>query len=246
MNFLFFILYYIVIKTNNMEPEIKLIATYGWVKPHFVETNTCYHKEANEYNNLNHDLRILNDSYYRSAQEWVNYPDNIRTKEAKINYINKRIQQLRAISDLEVSCHKFLVTPTVGRFKGVVFHVQLEYNPAIGGAKNEGYWMGYIRNETKFEKNGGGVKNNIWVQFGFSNYRDQLKYILKAMKRYLLGEKFFIRNDFCIITPEMTEEEINAMKKKNMEIEKENIQDQINILKGKIAQLEYDYNTINE
>lgn len=245
MNFLFFILYYIVIKTNNMEPEIKLVKAFGWVSSHFMRTNPCYHPLAKEYCNLNHDLRELRDHPYHS-NEWVSYPENVKTSNDKIKYIKNRRNEIRMQSDVETVTLSYLVMPTVGRYKGIAFNVQLEYNPAIGGAKNEGYWMGYIRNETKFERNGGGVKNNIWVQFGFSNYRNQLKYILRGMKRYLLGEKFFIRNDFCIITPEMTEEDINNMKNENKKIYKEEVADKIAALKNQIASLEAEYNSIDE
>ena len=163
-------------------------------------------------------------------------------KEASPEHKLRVCAYVRVSTDSEEQLESF--NAQIGRYKGIIFQVQIEYNPSFSGQKGEGYWMGYVRNETKFQNSGGGWENNNWITFGFSNYHS-LKYILKAIKRYLSGESFFIRGEHCLITPDMTEEDIQKIKLENKRMYKEDINDKILALKSQIADLENEYNNID-
>ena len=76
---------------------------------------------------------------------------------------------------------------------GTKLEIHFEYNymhcPTLG------WWMGYLKDPER--------KNNTWISFGFSNYVNELKYILKAMLDIILNDDWtFIRGSgHCVKNP---------------------------------------------
>lgn len=62
---------------------------------------------------------------------------------------------------------------------------------------SEGWWLGYMKD---FHK----PHSNEWIEFGYSNYHNQLKYIFNAMLRILQNDDwtYVMKNQFCIEKPE--------------------------------------------
>lgn len=204
------------------------------------------------YNEFSEQLKLIQDSirhyenqnsYYRvdryaEAKLYKDNDGNLLPEEAyrygKCTVLStaEKLQQLRE-AELQVyldgePCDflfKFFVTPQAGPFADSTWQVQYEYYSDDSGKKNCGYWMGYIRNETRFQKLGGGQENNIWITFGFSNYKNNLKYIIEGISRYLSGEKHLVYNDWCYLTPEMTDEDVENLKKKHLKRKREDLQE---------------------
>lgn len=145
------------------------------------------------------------------------------TTEEKLKQLHEAKLQEYVKGNPSQLTFKFYVSPQTGPFSQYLFQVQYEYNPGFTGTPEDGYWMGYIRNETLFEKRGGGRENNIWIQFGFSDYKNNLKYIIEGISRYLSGEKHLVYNDYCLLSPDMTDEDVYNIKTENLKRKKDDI-----------------------
>ena len=159
------------------------------------------------------------DSYGNPVDEYS------LSKEEKIRQLNLAKEKLLFEGDPEILTYHYFISPMSGPAAGNEFHVQLEYNPDYTGERNTGYWIGYVRNETLFEKSGGGAENNIWITFGFSNYRGTVKYIIEGILRYLSGEKHLVYNDRGMLTPDMTDTDVDNLKKENIRRKKEDLEE---------------------
>lgn len=163
------------------------------------------------------------DKYVDSAGNPVS-EYSISTEE-KIRQLNLAKEKLLLEGDSEILTYHYFISPMSGPFAGNKFHIQLEYNPDFTGERNTGYWMGYVRNETLFEKNGGGYENNIWITFGFSEYRGTVKYIIESILRYLSGEKHLVYNDRGMLTPDMTDTDVDNLKSEIIRRKKEDLEE---------------------
>lgn len=155
------------------------------------------------------------DKYVDSAGNPVN-EYSISTEE-KVRQLKLAKAKLLLEGDPEILTFHYFISPMSGPFAGDEFHIQLEYNPDYTGERNAGYWIGYVRNNTFFESRGGGYENNIWITFGYSNYRGTVKYIIEGILRYLSGEKHLVYNDIGMLTPNMTDTDVNNLKTKNIQ-----------------------------
>ena len=198
-----------------------------------------YTNASNKYSKKLNDIRIalsyLTDK--RSRYCYDPYKDNyvdsngnpvneysVSTEE-KVRQLKMAKAKLLFEGDPDILTYHYFISPMSGPFAGDEFHIQLEYNPDFSGERNTGYWMGYVRNETLFEKRGGGVENNIWITFGFSSYRGTVKYIIESILRYLSGEKSLVYNDRVMVTPNMTDTDVDNLKKENIRRKKEDLEE---------------------
>ena len=163
------------------------------------------------------------DKYVDSAGNPVS-EYSVSTEE-KIRQLKMAKAKLLFEGDPEILTYHYFISPMSGPFAGDEFHVQLEYDPDYTGERNTGYWIGYVRNETLFEKRGGGYENNIWITFGFSSYRGTVKYIIESILRYLSGEKHLVYNDRVMLTPNMTDTDVDNLKKENIRRKKEDLEE---------------------
>lgn len=163
------------------------------------------------------------DNYVDSAGNPVD-EYSISTEE-KVRQLKLAKSKLLFEGDPEILTYHYFISPMSGPFANNEFHIQLEYNPDLSGERNAGYWMGYVRNETLFEKSGGGYENNIWITFGFSEYRGTVKYIIEGILRYLSGEKHLVYNDRVMLTPDMTDVDVDNLKNENLKRKKEDIEE---------------------
>ena len=198
-----------------------------------------YTNASNKYSKKLNDIRIalsyLTDK--RSRYCYDPYKDNyvdstgnpvneysVSTEE-KVRQLKMAKLKLLFEGDPDILTYHYFISPISGPFANNEFHIQLEYNPDYTGERNTGYWMGYVRNETLFEKRGGGVENNIWITFGFSSYRGTVKYIIESILRYLSGEKLLVYNDRGMLTPDMTDTDVDNLKKENIRRKKEDLEE---------------------
>ena len=163
------------------------------------------------------------DNYVDSAGNPVS-EYSVSTEE-KIRQLKMAKAKLLFEGDPEILTYHYFISPMSGPFANNEFHIQLEYSPDYTGERNTGYWIGYVRNETLFEKRGGGVENNIWITFGFSSYRGTVKYIIESILRYLSGEKLLVYNDRGMLTPDMTDIDVDNLKKENIRRKKEDLEE---------------------
>ena len=159
------------------------------------------------------------DSYGKPVDEYS------LSKEEKIRQLNLAKEKLLFEGDPEILTYHYFISPMSGPFANNEFHIQLEYNPDLSGERNTGYWIGYVRNETLFEKSGGGYENNIWITFGFSEYRGTVKYIIEGILRYLSGEKHLVYNERGMLRPDMTDVDVDNLKNENLKRKKEDIEE---------------------
>ena len=162
------------------------------------------------------------DKYVDSAGNPVD-EYSISTEE-KVRQLNLAKEKLLFEGDPEILTYHYFISPVSGPFANNEFHIQLEYTPDFTGERNTGYWLGYIRNETLFESNGGGIENNVWITFGFSDYHGTVKYIIECILRYLSGEKHLVYNGRGMLTPDMTDTDVENLKKKNLSRKKRDIE----------------------
>lgn len=167
---------------------------------------------ADKHSRYYHDP--YKDKYVDSTGNPVN-EYSISTEE-KVRQLKLAKSKLLFEGDPEILTYHYFISPMSGPFANNEFHIQLEYNPDLSGERNAGYWMGYVRNETLFEKSGGGYENNIWITFGFSEYRGTVKYIIESILRYLSGEKHLVYNDRVMLTPDMTDTDVDNLKTENI------------------------------
>ena len=198
-----------------------------------------YFDASNKYSKQLNDIRIAlsyltdkhshyyhdpySDKYIDSAGNPVN-EYSISTEE-KVCQLKLAKAKLLLEGDPEILTFHYFISPMSGPFANNEFHIQLEYNPDFTGERNTGYWIGYVRNETLFEKNGGGYENNIWITFGFSEYRGTVKYIIESILRYLSGEKHLVYNDRGMLTPNMTDTDVDNLKSENIRRKKEDLEE---------------------
>lgn len=198
-----------------------------------------YTNAGNKYSKKLNDIRIAlsyltdkrsrycydpyKDNYVDSAGNPVN-EYSVSTEE-KVRQLKMAKAKLLFESDPDILTYHYFISPMSGPFADNEFHIQLEYNPDFSGERNAGYWMGYVRNETLFEKSGGGYENNIWITFGFSEYRGTVKYIIESILRYLSGEKHLVYNDRGMLTPDMTDTDVDNLKNENLNRKKADIEE---------------------
>lgn len=144
--------------------------------------------------------------------------------EEKVRQLNLAKEKLLFEGDPEILTYHYFISPVSGPFASNEFQIQLEYNPDFDGERNTGYWIGYIRNETLFESNGGGIENNLWITFGFSDYHGTVKYIIENILRYLSGEKHLVYNGRGMLTPDMTDTDVENLKNKNISRKKRDLE----------------------
>lgn len=73
---------------------------------------------------------------------------------------------------------------------GKIFCIDIMSNNA-GSDPTKYYYMGYV-----------GPRNKEPIVFGFSNYMNNVNYILRAIKKYLEGDTSHIIKYSCISTPD--------------------------------------------
>ena len=178
-----------------------------------VLTNT---EQGKALSKIERAIKILNFEYFLKQSpykevpyinyEFKKYP-NTKDPNEMMEELREESFKIRSHYDLQTLTYTYYITPQNGPYKSHIFQIQLEYNPDWYGGKNNGWWKGYVRNESKFQASRGGRENNIWIDFGYSNYKGNLKYILKSIKLYLSGMKHIIYNGSCILTPETVEGE---------------------------------------
>lgn len=201
----------------------------------YINYTNAGNKYSKELNNIRIALSFLTDKHSRYYHDpykdkYVDSAGNpvdeysVSTEE-KVRQLKLAKAKLLFEGDPDILTYHYFISPMSGPFAGDEFHIQLEYNPDFSGERNAGYWMGYVRNETLFEKRGGGVENNIWITFGFSEYRGTVKYIIESILRYLSGEKHLVYNDRVMLTPDMTDEDVDNLKKENIRRKKEDLEE---------------------
>ena len=198
---------------------------------HF-NANNKYSKELNDIRIALSYLTDKHSRYYYDPykDKYVDSTGNpvseysISTEE-KIRQLNLAKEKLLFEGDSEILTYHYFISPMSGPFANNEFHIQLEYSPDYTGERNTGYWIGYVRNETLFEKSGGGYENNIWITFGFSEYRGTVKYIIESILRYLSGEKHLVYNGRGMLTPNMTDEDVENLKTENIHRKKEDLEE---------------------
>ena len=201
----------------------------------YINYTNAGNKYSKELNDIRIALSYLTDKrsrYYHDPykDKYVDSAGNpadeysVSTEE-KVRQLKSVRAKLLLEGDPDILTYHYFISPMSGPFAGDEFHIQLEYNPDFSGERNTGYWIGYVRNETLFEKRGGGYENNIWITFGFSSYRGTVKYIIESILRYLSGEKSLVYNDRGMLTPDMTDEDVENLKKENIRRKKEDLEE---------------------
>lgn len=80
--------------------------------------------------------------------------------------------------------------------KGALYEIQIEANSIASG--QEYYYTGYIKNTDSIKA----YFSDSWLSFGFSNYVNTYKYILKAMRKVIAGDYSSIKGvGHCIDKP---------------------------------------------
>ena len=198
-----------------------------------------YTNAGNKYSKELNDIRIALSYLTDKRSRYYHDPYKDKYVDSAGNPVNEysvsteeKVRQLKSVrakllleGDPDILTYHYFISPMSGPFAGDEFHIQLEYNPDFSGERNTGYWIGYVRNETLFEKRGGGYENNIWITFGFSSYRGTVKYIIESILRYLSGEKLLVYNDRGMLTPDMTDEDVENLKKENIRRKKEDLEE---------------------
>ena len=171
--------------------------------------------------------RYYHDPYKDKYVDSTGYPvsEYSVSTEEKVRQLKMAKSKLLFEGDPEILTYHYFISPMSGPFANNEFHIQLEYNPDFSGERKTGYWIGYVRNETLFEKRGGGVENNIWITFGFSEYRGTVKYIIESILRYLSGEKSLVCNDRVMVTQDMTDKDVDNLKTKKKKKKKEDLEE---------------------
>ena len=201
----------------------------------YINYTNAGNKYSKELNDIRIALSYLTDKHSRYYHDpykdkYVDSAGNpadeysISTEE-KVRQLKMARAKLLFEGDPDILTYHYFISPMSGPFAGDEFHIQLEYNPDFSGERNTGYWIGYVRNETLFEKRGGGYENNIWITFGFSSYRGTVKYIIESILRYLSGEKHLVYNDRGMLTPDMTDIDVDNLKKENIRRKKEDLEE---------------------
>ena len=201
----------------------------------YINYTNAGNKYSKELNDIRIALSYLTDKHSRYYHDpykdkYVDSAGNpadeysVSTEE-KVRQLKSARAKLLLEGDPDILTYHYFISPMSGPFAGDEFHIQLEYNPDFSGERNTGYWIGYVRNETLFEKRGGGYENNIWITFGFSSYRGTVKYIIESILRYLSGEKSLVYNDRGMLTPNMTDIDVNNLKKENIRRKKEDLEE---------------------
>lgn len=71
----------------------------------------------------------------------------------------------------------------VFEYNGVTYTGDIEYNVGWHDDGSDGYFMGYLRNPYIRR-----TYKNTYIVFGYSDVRNNVKYILKAMKEVIGGD----------------------------------------------------------